>query len=59
VPVAFVVRRKGADLETDELVALCRAQLAKFKVPKDVFFLDALPCNPSGKVLKRELRTHL
>jgi acyl-CoA synthetase (AMP-forming)/AMP-acid ligase II len=59
VPVAFVVRREGTDLEADELVALCRAQLAKFKVPKDVFFLDALPRNPSGKVLKRELRTHL
>ena len=34
----------------------CRGQLARFKVPKDVIFLDALPRNPSGKVLKRELR---
>ena len=35
----------------------CRGQLAKYKVPKDVMFLDALPRNPSGKVLKRELRS--
>ena len=36
-----------------------RARLANFKVPKDVTFLDALPRNPSGKVLKRELRDRL
>jgi acyl-CoA synthetase (AMP-forming)/AMP-acid ligase II len=34
----------------------CRAQLARFKVPKAVTFIEALPRNPSGKVLKRELR---
>jgi acyl-CoA synthetase (AMP-forming)/AMP-acid ligase II len=59
VPVAFVVCRDGAAVEADELVTLCREQLAKFKVPKDVAFLDALPRNPSGKVLKRELRDRL
>ena len=41
----------------DELIEHCRGQLAKFKVPKDVTFIDALPRNPSGKVLKRELRS--
>jgi acyl-CoA synthetase (AMP-forming)/AMP-acid ligase II len=56
VPVAFVVLRDGADATADELLDHCRAQLAKFKVPKDISFLDALPRNPSGKVLKRELR---
>jgi acyl-CoA synthetase (AMP-forming)/AMP-acid ligase II len=56
VPVAFVVLREGATATADELVEHCRGQLAKFKVPKDVLFLDALPRNPSGKVLKRELR---
>ena len=40
----------------DELIEHCRGQLAKFKVPKDVVLIDALPRNPSGKVLKRELR---
>jgi acyl-CoA synthetase (AMP-forming)/AMP-acid ligase II len=56
VPVAFVVLRDGSTATADELVEHCRGQLAKFKVPKDVLFLDALPRNPSGKVLKRELR---
>jgi fatty-acyl-CoA synthase len=56
VPVAFVVLREGQAVTADELVAHCGNQLAKFKVPKDVTFLDALPRNPSGKVLKRDLR---
>ena len=59
VPVAFVALRPGATATADELIEHCRAQLAKFKVPKDVTFVDALPRNPSGKVLKRELRTRV
>ncbi len=57
VPVAFVALRPGASATTDDLIEHCHAQLAKFKVPKDVIFVDALPRNPSGKVLKRDLRT--
>ena len=56
VPVAFVVLRQDASATADELLEHCRAQLARFKVPKEITFLDALPRNPSGKVLKRELR---
>ena len=55
-PVAFVVVRDGAEVTADELVEHCRARLARYKVPKAVTFLEALPRNPSGKVLKRELR---
>ena len=56
VPVAFVVLRPNATASSDELVEHCRLQLARFKVPKEILFLEALPRNPSGKVLKRELR---
>jgi acyl-CoA synthetase (AMP-forming)/AMP-acid ligase II len=56
VPVAFVARRDGFDTSAEELVEHCRARLARFKVPRDITFVEALPRNPSGKVLKRELR---
>jgi fatty-acyl-CoA synthase len=56
VPVAFVALRPGADATPEALIAHCRAQLARFKVPKAVTFVEELPRNPSGKVLKRELR---
>ncbi len=56
VPVAFVVLRPDATATAEQLLSHCGEQLARFKVPKDVTFLDALPRNPSGKVLKRELR---
>jgi acyl-CoA synthetase (AMP-forming)/AMP-acid ligase II len=56
VPVAYVVV-SSASTTPDELIEHCRGQLAKFKVPQEVMLIDALPRNPSGKVLKRELRT--
>jgi acyl-CoA synthetase (AMP-forming)/AMP-acid ligase II len=56
VPVAFVVRREGVKATEDELRGFCLERLAKFKVPRAISFIDALPRNPSGKVLKRVLR---
>nr|WP_145550205.1 acyl-CoA synthetase [Variovorax boronicumulans] len=53
---AVVVRRPGSALDEAGLVAAASARLAHFKVPKRVHFVDALPKNPSGKLLKRELR---
>jgi fatty-acyl-CoA synthase len=53
---AVVVLRAGASVSAEELVAFCRGRLAGFKTPKRVEVADALPKNPSGKILKRELR---
>ena len=53
---AVVVVKAGQALEAPALVAHCQEHLASFKVPKHVFFCTALPKNPSGKILKRELR---
>jgi fatty-acyl-CoA synthase len=57
VPVAFVVLRPRATATAEILLEHCRAHLARFKTPKEIRFLDALPRNPSGKVLKRDLRS--
>jgi fatty-acyl-CoA synthase len=56
VPAAYVVLLPGAELDDDELIDFCRERLAGYKVPKAVRFVDELPRNPSGKVLKRVLR---
>jgi acyl-CoA synthetase (AMP-forming)/AMP-acid ligase II len=53
---AIVVLKDGAAASAEELVAFCRERLAGFKQPRSVDFIDELPRNPSGKVLKRELR---
>jgi fatty-acyl-CoA synthase len=52
---AFVVLRPGREAGADELRAYVRDRLARYKVPRDVVFLDALPRNATGKVLKRSL----
>jgi fatty-acyl-CoA synthase len=56
VPVAYVALKEGASVDEEELDAHCRKRLAKYKTPKGFRFIDELPRNPSGKVLKRELR---
>jgi acyl-CoA synthetase (AMP-forming)/AMP-acid ligase II len=53
---AFVVRRAGHSLSAEEVIAWCRDGLADYKRPRSVVFVDELPRNPTGKVLKRELR---
>ena len=52
---AFVVTRDGMSLTEDEVRDYVRENLATYKVPREVVFLDELPRNPTGKVLKREL----
>jgi fatty-acyl-CoA synthase len=56
---AVVVPRAGSSVDADELGAFARERIAAFKVPKRIVFMDALPKNPSGKILKRDLRSQL
>jgi acyl-CoA synthetase (AMP-forming)/AMP-acid ligase II len=56
VPKAVVVPAEGQRPDADKLIAYCHEQLASFKCPKSVDFVAALPRNPTGKVLKRDLR---
>ncbi|SON59335.1 Long-chain-fatty-acid--CoA ligase [Mycobacterium simulans] len=53
---AFVVKKKGASIDEDTVKQYVRDHLARYKVPREVIFLDELPRNPTGKILKRELR---
>jgi long-chain acyl-CoA synthetase len=56
VPLAIVVRKPGVEVTEDDIVTFGRSQLAGFKTPKKVVWADALPRNPSGKILKKDLR---
>jgi fatty-acyl-CoA synthase len=53
---AFVVRQPGATVTADELRAYVKDNLANFKVPRDIEFVDELPRNATGKVVKREMQ---
>ena len=53
---AIVVKKPGAEVTPAELIAWARERIAGYKLPKSVDFVDALPRNPTGKILKRELR---
>ncbi len=53
---AIVVPAAGATATADDLITFCREHLAGYKLPKSVDFAEVLPRNPSGKLLKRELR---
>jgi fatty-acyl-CoA synthase len=52
---AFVVVTRGAKVDAEELKDLVKANLARYKIPREIEFLDELPRNATGKVLKREL----
>jgi HIP---CoA ligase len=59
VGVAFVVPVPGASVVGSELIEWCKERMANFKVPRDVRIVEALPLNPSGKVMKFVLRSSL
>ena len=53
---AIVVRKPGAVVDADDVLRFCRERLGGFKCPRSVDFAEALPRNPSGKVMKKDLR---
>jgi long-chain acyl-CoA synthetase len=53
---AVVVVKRGESLTADELIDFCKERLGRFKVPKSLEFVDSMPKNPAGKILKRKLR---
>lgn len=54
---AVVVIKPGHTLRTEEVIAFCEGKLARYKIPKSAVFVESLPRNAAGKVLKTELRT--
>jgi len=53
---AFIVKEQGSDLSIDDVAAYCKANMANYKIPRSFEFLDIMPMNASGKILKTELR---
>jgi benzoate-CoA ligase family protein len=58
-PVAGIVRAEGSRVTEEEIIAFCRAELAAFKRPRAVFFLDGLPTTATGKIQRYVLRDSL
>ncbi|MCG7344250.1 long-chain fatty acid--CoA ligase [Sporosarcina sp. ACRSL] len=56
VPKAYIVVKEGATLTREDVISHCSSNLAKYKIPAEIEFLDELPRNASGKVLKHTLR---
>jgi acyl-CoA synthetase (AMP-forming)/AMP-acid ligase II len=52
----MVVRKPGAEVTEQDIIDYARERLARFKCPTSVDWIDALPRNPSGKILKKDLR---
>jgi acyl-CoA synthetase (AMP-forming)/AMP-acid ligase II len=55
-PMAVVALKRGRNTTSEDIIAYCRSRLAGFKRPRSIRFVDQLPRNPMGKVLKKELR---
>ena len=53
---ALIVLKEGRHATEEEMIEFCKRHLARFKAPKSVEFVESLPKNPQGKILKRELR---
>lgn len=58
IPAAFVVKKPGAEVTEQEIIASCKSNLASYKCVREVHFISALPKNAVGKILKKELKEH-
>jgi long-chain acyl-CoA synthetase len=58
VPMAFVVARTGERPTAEEIVLWARSRLASYKIPRRITYLDALPRNAAGKILRKDLKEH-
>ncbi|MEN3335442.1 MAG: fatty-acyl-CoA synthase, partial [Blastocatellia bacterium] len=58
-PIAVVSKRPNAAVTEEEIIAFCKAQLAHYKIPRQVFFVAEFPLSASGKVVKRLLRDQI
>jgi O-succinylbenzoic acid--CoA ligase len=56
VPIAFIVKKDGAQVTENQIQQFCLERLAKYKVPSSVYFIDVLPRNAAKKLLRRQLR---
>ena len=57
VPIAFVALLPGVDVSYDTIYDRCARELARYKIPAQIHFLTELPKGPTGKILRRELRS--
>ena len=57
IPVAFIVKK--AQITEEEINPFCIERLAKYKIPRKIFFIDRIPRNAAKKILRRELRAFL
>ena len=58
-PIVVVVKKPGAELSREELLAFYEGKTAKWQIPDDVVFVDAIPLGATGKMLKTRLREQL
>ena len=54
--LAFIVLNEGCSMALDEMIEFCRDKIAGYKIPRQLQTIEALPRNPSGKILKKILR---
>ena len=58
-PIVCVVKKPGAEISREELIAFYEGKTAKWQIPDDVVFVDAIPLGGTGKMLKTRLREQL